>query len=135
MVIWPLRHMSLCYLAQDPHIHLPAFFTAFKCVFLSFCLCFVHPLVILCLSASVSERVRIQGDGIVGWAQMSPRKVQQSRAGYNTGQIRTAEYSRTQESRAEQGADVNKEGHLQFIWHHTLTDQGQQGKRQSEVPF
>ena len=71
-------------------------------MFLSLCLCFDCPLVILCLSASVSERVRIQGDGIVGWAQMSPRKVQQSRAGYNTGQIRTAECSRTQESRAEQ---------------------------------
>ena len=98
-------------------------------------MCFDCPLVILCLSASVSERVRIQGDGIVGWAQMSPRKVQQSRAGHNTGQIRTAECSRTQESRAEQDADVSKEGHLQFIWHHTLTDQGQQGTRQSEVPF
>ena len=118
-----------------PHPYTCMFFTAFKCVFLSLCLCFDCPLVILCLSASVSERVRIQGDGIVGWAQMSPRKVQQSRAEYNTGQIRTAEYSRTQESRAEQGADVSKEGHLQFIWHHTLTDQGQQGKRQSEVPF
>ena len=78
VVIWPLRHMSQCYLAhQDPHIDLPAFFTAFKYVFLSLCLCFDCPLVILCLSASVSERVRIQGDGIVGWAQMSPRKVQQ----------------------------------------------------------
>ena len=31
---------------------------------------------------------------------MSPRRVQQSRARYNTGQIRTAECSRTQESRA-----------------------------------
>ena len=90
---------------------------------------------ILCLSASVSERVRIQGDGIVGWAQMSPRKVQQSRAGHNTEKMGTAECSRTQESRAEQDADVRKEGHLQFIWHHTLTDQGQRGKWQSEVPF
>ena len=112
-------------------------FTASKYVVLSLslCLCFDCLLVTLCLSASVSERVRIQGDGIVGWAQMSPRKVQQSTAEYNTGQIRTAECSRTQESRAEQDADVSKEGHLQFIWHHTLTDQGQQGTRQSEVPF
>ena len=111
------------------------FYSLLICGSLSLCLCFVCPLVTLCLSASVSERVRIQGDGIVGWAQMSPRKVQQSTAEYNTGQIRTAEYSRTQESRAEQDADVRKEGHLQFIWHHTLTDQGQQGTRQSEVPF
>ena len=87
--------MSQCYLAhQDPHIDLPAFFTAFKCVFLSLCLCFDCPLVILCLSASVSERVRIQGDGIVGWAQMSLRRVQQSTIQDSRVQQNTREQSR-----------------------------------------
>ena len=93
-------HVTMLSGPSGPSYHSTRVFTFFKCVFLSLCLCFDCPLVILCLSASVSERVRIQGDGIVGWAQMSPRKVQQSTAEYNTGQIRTAECSRTQESRA-----------------------------------